>query len=44
MRKYLKTYKYLIAQGMNAGKALLAMQAAFALSPEQVVELARRGN
>lgn len=42
MRRYLKTLRYLVSHGVRKDKALLVLQTAFALSPEQITELARR--
>lgn len=41
MQVYVKCLSRLIAAGYNRDKALLAVCSAFALSPEQIVRLAR---
>lgn len=41
MAKYVRTLKYMISQGYNRDKALFALSKAFALSPDQIAELAK---
>lgn len=41
MKKYVKTLKYMISQGYNVHKAVIALASAHALSPEDTVKLAR---